>query len=68
MHKGRIMFDPNPSTLNSLERVLRSCQITALPQSALKILELAAIPMPGPRNMQRPSRLTRGWRRRCFAL
>jgi HD-like signal output (HDOD) protein len=42
------MFDPNPSTLNSLERVLRSCQITALPQSALKILELARDPNAGP--------------------
>lgn len=42
------MGPPKTSKLTSLEQVLRGCQIPALPQSALKILELSKDPSAGP--------------------
>lgn len=41
-------MDVRRSKLTSLEQVLRGCQIPALPQSALKILELSKDPSAGP--------------------
>ncbi|MCS7239453.1 MAG: HDOD domain-containing protein [Thermoguttaceae bacterium] len=41
-------MDARRSKLTNLEQVLRGCQIPALPQSALKILELSKDPSAGP--------------------